>query len=193
MATLNFNTLLVTSTGGQLHRVDVITNNNALVFNPPVALGGGWTHDLLAYDGSGHLFGIAAGTLRRYNVSGSKPGAANITGNTVIDNGFTLKTLAAAGPDWITGTVADGRLLNYRIRGAGDWTGYELKSSTWGSMANLVSPGAGIYYGRTSGGALHRYLDSDPYDGSGADLHGLGQVDASGWTQTLLSAQPFAL
>jgi hypothetical protein len=160
------------------------------VFNPPVALGGGWTHDLLAYDGSGHLFGIAAGTLRRYTVTATKPTAATITANTVIDNGFTLKTLTTTGPDWILGTVADGRLLSYRIRGAGDWTGHELRSSTWQVMTHLLSPGGGIIYGHRPEGSLHHYLDHNPYDGSGTDLYNRGDVDPSGWTQTLLSAQP---
>ncbi len=190
LATLNFNTLLVTSASGQLYRVDVITNNDSLVFNTPIHLGGGWTHDLLTYDGAGHLYGIADGVLRRYNVSGSKP--TTFPGNTVIDGGFTLQTLTAYGPGWILGTTADGRLLSYRIYGAGDWAPHELKSSTWQGMTNLVSPGVGIIYGRTSNGALHRYLDSDPFDNTGADLHGMGTVDDSGWTQILLSAHPFA-
>ncbi len=189
LATLNFNTLLVTSTAGQLYRVDIITNNNSLVFNAPIHLGGGWTHDHLAYDGGGHLFGIADGVLRRYTVTGSKPTA--ITGNTLIGGGFTLKTLTTTGPNWIMGTVADGRLLSYHIRGAGEWgPAYELKDSTWQGMTHLMSPGGGVIYGRTSNGALHRYMDTDPYDGSGSDLHGQGTVDDSGWTQVLLSAQP---
>ena len=54
MATLNFNTLLVTEDEpeGKLYRVDVITNNNSLIFNPPILLGNGHTHDLLAFDGN---------------------------------------------------------------------------------------------------------------------------------------------
>ena len=39
-------------------------------------------------------------------------------------------------------------------------------------------------------GGLLRYSDANPYDGSGADLSGPGTVDAQGWTQVLLSAQP---
>lgn len=76
MATLNFNTILITSTTDQLYRVDVVTNDDSLTFKPPVNLGGGWTHDLLAYDGRGHLYGIADGILVRYTVNSTKPGAA---------------------------------------------------------------------------------------------------------------------
>jgi len=79
MATPNFTTILITSDSGQLHRVDVVTNDNSLTFQPPVPLGGGWTHDLLAYDGKGSLYGIANGTLRPYTVTGAKPGASGIT------------------------------------------------------------------------------------------------------------------
>jgi hypothetical protein len=192
MATLDFNTILVTSTEDELYRVDVSTNNASLVFYPPVRLADGWSHDLLAYDGNGHLFGITGGTLHRYTVRATKPEVADISTALRIDSGFTLKTLTANGPDRITGTTADGRLLSYQIRGADDWTGAVLKASTWGGLTHLLSPGAGIYYGHTANTALNRYLDSDPYDGSGADLHGLGVVDAGGWSQILLSAQPFA-
>jgi murein DD-endopeptidase MepM/ murein hydrolase activator NlpD len=193
LATLNFNTLLVTSTAGALYRVDVITNNNSLSFNPPVYLGGGWTHDLLTYDGSGSLFGIAGGVLRRYTVNAAKPGAGNITGNTQIGTGFALKTLASGGPDRIVGTTSSGLLLSYRIRGAGDWSRYELRSSTWQVFDHLVSPGAGLILAHQPSGALLRYLDTDPYDGAGDDILRMSDVDAGGWTQTLLSAQPFAL
>ncbi|MGW8989873.1 hypothetical protein ACWGRF_08095 [Streptomyces zhihengii] len=191
MATLNFNTVLVTSTAGQLYRVDVITNNDSLRFETPVHLGGGWTHDLLTYDGSGHLYGIADGTLRRYAIGAAKPNASHITGNTMIDTGFALRTLTSTGPDWLLGTTSAGELLSYRIRGAGDWSRYELRSSTWQTMDNLIAPGGGAFYGhRADGGSVHAYLDTLPDNGSGADLTGTGTVDASGWTQTLLSAQP---
>ncbi|MEU5941344.1 hypothetical protein ABZ807_19660 [Micromonospora sp. NPDC047548] len=190
MATLNFNTILVTSPTGGLYRVDVITNNTSLTFNAPVYLGGGWTHDLLAYDGNGHLFGIADGVLQRYTVTATKPALSNITSRVVIDGGFTLKTLTTTGPDWILGTVSDGRLLSYRIQGAGDWTSAALRTSTWQVFDSLTSPGGGVYFGHKSDGSLYRYLDENPYDLNGSDLTGLGTVDDSGWTQVLLSAQP---
>ncbi|GIH03837.1 hypothetical protein Rhe02_19040 [Rhizocola hellebori] len=189
MATLNFNTLLVTNPGGQLFRVDVITNNESLVFNAPVLLGGGWTHDLLAYDGHGSLFGIADGTLRRYTITATKPAASNITSNTVIDNGFTLKTLTTTGTGWILGTTSSGLLLSYRIRGAGDWDRYELRGSTWQVFDNLMARGP-VYFGHRPEGSMHRYIDDNPLDGNGSDLTGEGLVDEAGWTQYLLSVQP---
>jgi hypothetical protein len=190
MATLNFNTVLVTSPGGELYRVDVITNNTSLTFNAPVALGGGWTHDLLAYDGHGSLYGIADGTLRRYTVSATKPGAGNITSDGIIGEGFTLKTLTATGQDWLLGTTSGGALLSYQIRSAGNWSRYELRSSTWQAFRHLLSAGGGVYFGHNGEGGLLRYTDAGPYDGSGADLRGPDTVDAQGWSQVLLSARP---
>ncbi|NUT18687.1 MAG: DUF1906 domain-containing protein [Hamadaea sp.] len=190
MATLNFSTVLVTSNFGNLYRINVITNNDELVFERPAYLGSGWTHDLLAYDGDGSLFGIADGVLRRYTVSAAKPEAGDITNNTKIDSGFTLKTLTTTGPDWILGTASDGRLLSYKINGAGSWKGYELKSSTWNVFDNLLSPGGGVYFGHRPEGSLFRYIDTNPFNGSGSDITGAGAVDTSGWTQYLLSAQP---
>jgi hypothetical protein len=190
MATLNFNTILVTSPTGQLYRVDVITNKNALTFNPPVALGDGWTHDLLTYDGYGHLYGIADGTLRRYTISGSKPSASSIVSNGVIGGGFVLKTLTATGQDWLLGTTSDGRLVSYKIRGADDWNRYELRSTTWQVFDSLASAGGGVYFGHRPDGSLYRYTDDDPFDGNSDDFTDADPVDTSGWTQILLSAQP---
>jgi hypothetical protein len=190
MATLNFNTVLVTSPGGQLYRVDVITNSASLAFNEPVPLGGGWTHDLLAYDGRGSLYGIADGALRRYTVSTAKPGAGGITSDGLIGSGFTLKTLTATGQDWLLGTTSGGQLLSYKIRGAEDWSRYELRSSTWQGFRHLLSAGGGIYFGHDAEGGLLRYTDANPFDGSGADVRGPDTVDAQGWTQVLLSARP---
>jgi hypothetical protein len=190
MATLNFNTVLVTNDAGHLFRIDVITNNNSLVYNAPVEIGTGWTHQLLSYDGYGHLFGIAAGVLRRYNVAGSKPGATSITGGVTINSGFTLKTLTTTGQDWILGTTTAGQLISYKIRGAEDYSRYELRSTTWQVFDSLISGGGGVYFGHRPEGSLHRYMDDDPFDGRSDDLDGEGTVDASGWTQVLLSAQP---
>ncbi|MFG1969783.1 M23 family metallopeptidase [Nonomuraea fuscirosea] len=192
MATLNYNTILLTKAGsdGMLYRVDVRTNGDTLEFEPPVHLGNGYTHDHLAYDGDGHLYGIAAGTLRRYTITTTKPVLADITNNTLIGDGFTLKTLTTAGPDWLLGTTASGQLLSYRVKGAGDWKRHQLRDATWQNFTHLLSPGAGVYYGHHPAGALYRYHDADPYDGKGDDLTGHGTVDATGWTQSLLSAQP---
>lgn len=193
LATLNFNTLLVTSPGGVLHRVDVITNNTSLQFSTPVALGGGWTHDMLTYDGHGHLYGIADGTLMSYVVSRPKPATSHIGQRTVIGPGFTMRTLAASGDDWLVGISAAGVLRSYRIAADHTWTGATL-ADRWSTFDRLVSPGYGLYYGQTRDGALYRYLDHNPYDFDGADIQYFGNdpVDTQGWTQILLSAQPFA-
>ncbi|GIJ51945.1 hypothetical protein Val02_88310 [Virgisporangium aliadipatigenens] len=190
MATLNFNTILVTNAEGHLFRVDVLTNNNSLIFEPPVKIGEGWTHHHLAYDGYGHLFGIAGedGQLRRYNVTTAKP--TSIGGNTFIKAGFTLKTLTATGQDWILGTTNGGQLISYKINGPNDTPRYELRSTTWQVFDSLFSAGGGIYFGHKPEGSLHRYVDRDPFDGRSDDLVGAGTVDDAGWTQVLLSAQP---
>ncbi|MGP3919119.1 hypothetical protein [Nonomuraea sp. 10N515B] len=193
MATLNHNTLLVTEdgTGGRLYRVDVITVRDTVIFEKPVFLGTGWTHDLLAYDGSSYLFGIADGALRRYKLTADKPALADITGNTLIGNGFTLKTLTATGPSWILGTTSAGALISYKINGAASWQRYQLRDTTWQVFDQLLSPGGGVYYGhRNAEGSVHRYFDENPYDGRGDDLTGQGVVDTEGWTQVLLSANP---
>jgi hypothetical protein len=162
------------------------------VFAPPVDLGGGWVHKLLAYDGRGSLFGIAGSSLRRYTVTAAKPSAANITANTLIDDGFVLDTLTAAAPGWILGTTSAGQLLSYQIRGAGDWSRYALATSGW-TMTHLTSPGNGVYYARNAAGGLLRFADAAPTNGSGTDITAFpgDPVDAGGWTQILLSAQPY--
>ncbi|WP_187414564.1 M23 family metallopeptidase [Nonomuraea sp. PA05] len=192
IATLNFNTLLVTKndSSGMLYRVDIRTNNETLEFEPPVQLGTGYTHDHLAYDGKSHLYGIADGTLRRYTITATKPALTNITDNTLIGTGFTLKTLTTTGADWLLGTTAGGQLISYRINGAGNWQRHQLRDATWQGFDHLLSPGAGVYYGHAPNGSLHRYHDADPYDGQDNDLTGPDTVDATGWSQTLLSAQP---
>ena len=192
MATLNFNTILITATDGALYRIDVRTNSSSLIYDPPIPIGGGWTHDLLAYDGHDHLFGIADGVLHRYTIIDDKPGVTSIVNNTVIDSGFTLKTLASTGANWIVGTTSSGQLRAYYIRGVGDWSPYVLRSSTWQVFSHLVSPGDGVLLGH-NGGGMNQYVDINPFDGLGADLVGNGAVDTSGWTQILLSAQPDAL
>ncbi|TMR02415.1 hypothetical protein ETD86_54225, partial [Nonomuraea turkmeniaca] len=49
--------------------------------------GTGFTHELLAYDGNSHLFGIAGGVLRRYTVNAAKPARANILAGELIGSG----------------------------------------------------------------------------------------------------------
>jgi hypothetical protein len=54
MATLNFNTVLVTSIAGDLYRVDVQTNNTTLALAGVEKIwDGGWTFDKMVYDGAG--------------------------------------------------------------------------------------------------------------------------------------------
>jgi hypothetical protein len=190
MATLNFNTILITDTGGELYRIDVITNNTSLGYKPAVRIASGWTHDLLTYDGNTHLFGIADGTLRRYTVSATKPTGADLSSGQLIDTGFALTTLTATASNWLLGNTADGTLRSYKIVGTDSWSGYTLKTGWY--FTHLMSPGSGVYYGHTSSGGMYHYLDADPFDGSGADLAYFGNdpVDTSGWTQILLSTQP---
>ncbi|MEO3803474.1 M23 family metallopeptidase [Nonomuraea sp. B1E8] len=193
IATLNFNTLLVTKDndpGGKLYRVDIRTNRDTLTFDPPVYLASGYTHELLAYDGKSHLYGIANGTLRRYTITATKPTPTSITGNTVIGKGFTLKTLTTTGPDWLLGTTTQGELISYQIRGADSWQRHQLRDTTWQVFDHLLSPGGGVYYGHHPDHSMHSYIDSDPYDGRDDDLSKQNTVDTNGWSQTLLSAQP---
>ncbi|MFI5754718.1 tachylectin-related carbohydrate-binding protein [Streptomyces sp. NPDC051569] len=195
MATLNFNTVLVTSTAGALYRVDVLTNNNSLALSGVEKIAdSGWTHDKLTYDGHGHLYGTtAAGLLLRYNVSQPKPqGSQHIGQRTEIGTGFTLKTLTATADDRLSATTADGRLLDYKISDTGSWQRAQLKATGWSGFDQLLSPGGGLYYGRLPTGAMYWYKDANPTDGSGADIsyHLDDPVNTRGWTQTLLSAQP---
>ena len=189
MATLNFNTVLITSTDGDLYRVDVGSNKTAVTYTRTRIAEGGWAHDHLAYDGT-HLYGITGGVLRRYTIDVAKPDGDDITDDTLIDHGFTLKTLTAASPSRILGTTSDGRLLWYKINGAGDWQQYVLRGSTWQVFDMMMSPGKGVYYGHRPDGSLYRYLDRNAGDGDGGDIIGFGAVDTSGWSQVLLSAQP---
>lgn len=191
MATLNFNTILMTDTGGNLYRIDVITNRDTLGYNPPVRIATGWTHQLLTYDANTHLFGIHNGDLRRYTVSATKPTAADISAGQLIGSGFYLNTLAATASNWLIGTTPAGRLHSYKLTSAGGWEGHTLATDHWYFDA-FLSPGNGVYYGKTGGDGLYRYLDSNPFDDTGADIQSFPNdpVDTSGWTQTLLSVQP---
>lgn len=195
LATLNFNTLLVTSTSGVLYRVDVVTNSASLTFNDPIDVQHGWTHNLLSYDGHGHLYGTTSGgSLLQYLVSAAKPGTNQIGQRREIGSGgFALKTLAAAGDDRLIATASDGRLISYAVSQTGTtYTRGQLDDAGWQSFENLVSPGGGLYYGKNPDGAMYWYEDDDPADGSGTDIayHLNDPVASRGWTQYLLSADP---
>ena len=191
MATLNFNTLIIAATTGQLYRVDIGSVKSTVTFTTTKIADKGWAYDHLAYDGYGHLFGISNGKLRRWNVTVGKH-SFQLGSSGVVDTGFVLKSFTTAGNNWILGTTSDGRLLSYRISAGYDWTGYTLESSGWSGVRNLLSPGGGAYYGRYADGSMYHYYDVSPYDGSGADIiyHLNDPVDTRGWTQVVLSAQP---
>jgi hypothetical protein len=190
LAALNFNTLLVTSPAGELFRVDIRTNKTSVTFDAPLRVKtGGWTHELLAYDGAGSLFGYVNGKLHRYSVSGAKPTNGSITNYTVVDGSFNFKTLTATGPGWVLGTTDTGDLKSYKITGTA-WSGGTIKAA-W-HHTHVLSPGGGYYYGRMPAGSLYHYQDRNPYDFNGSDLvyNSDDPVNDRGWTQVLLSAQP---
>ncbi|MFC0541477.1 tachylectin-related carbohydrate-binding protein [Kutzneria chonburiensis] len=191
LAALNSNTLLVTSPAGQLYRVDIVTNKNSLTFSTLTPLGGGWTHDMLTYDGHGHLYGIADGKLISYVVSRPKPAESQIGGRVEIGAGFTMRTIAGTGDDWVLGISTTGVLRSYHVAADYSWTGVTL-ADRWSTFDRIVSPGYGLYYAQTRDGALYRYFDHNPYDLNGSDIEGFGTdpVDTHGWTQIQLSAVP---
>jgi hypothetical protein len=194
MAALNFNTVLVTSTGDHIFRIDVLSTTPTLTFGTPVDIGRGWNHGQLAYDGAGSLYGIAGGLLVRYTVTTAKPAEpTDFASRTEIATGFTLTTLTATGPGWILGRRTDGVLRSYSIAGAGAWTGYNLASSGWTTYKQVTSPGAGLYYGQTTAGGMDWFKDAAPFDGVGTDIqvHADDPVDTAGWNQPLISAVPF--
>ncbi len=193
MTALNFNTVLVTSTDNHLFRVDVLSTTPTLTFGTPVDIGRGWTHDRLAYDGAGSLYGIVGNLLLRYTVTAAKPAVpADVANRTEIGTGFTLKNLTATGPGWILGVRTDGVLRSYAISAAGTWTGYNLTSG-WANHQQVVSPGAGLYYAQTTTGGMLWFKDAAPFDGVGTDIqaHADDPVDTTGWNQPLISAVPF--
>jgi hypothetical protein len=190
LVALNRNTLLATSPTGDLHRIDVITNNKSLDFKITDApIEKGWTHDLLAFDGS-HLYGIANNVLSRYAVSRAKPGAAQIGSRQEISGGWTLSTLTATAPNWLLAVANDGSLLSYRVNGPKDFDRHELKSGRWSSINQLISGGSGYYLGRADNGSLGQYIDANPFDGKGGDIKYGKDIDAKGWTQHLITAVP---
>lgn len=154
-------------------------------------LGGGWTHDMLTYDGHGHLYGIADGKLISYVVSRPKPAESQIGGRVEIGAGFTMRTIAGTGDDWVLGISTAGVLRSYHVAADHTWTGVTL-ADRWSTFDRIVSPGYGLYYAQTRDGALYRYFDHNPYDLNGSDIEGFGTdpVDTHGWTQIQLSAVP---
>ncbi|WP_019900863.1 trypsin-like serine protease [Salinispora arenicola] len=194
LATLNSDTLLVTSTTGSLYRVD-ITGTQPLTFTRTAErLGGGWSHDLLVYDGYGSLFGRAGGTWLRYTVTKAKPAdpATDLIDRTVIvSSGFGVPTLAATGEGRLLATYTDGKLIAYTAVGADDWSRADLATSGWADATSLFSPGGGLYYRRDGNGVVTGYLDMSPFNDSGTDISPYTPTGttSSGW-DPILSAQP---
>lgn len=189
MATLNYNTLLVASDEGELYRIDVISNRDEVIYEKTRFASSGWGYDHLAYDGSGRLFGIAGGLLRRIDVTVGTH-SFRVDNSAVIGTGFPLKTLTTTGPDRILGVSVTGELIWYKINGPGDWNRYSLKPDTWDVFQNLMCAGGGVYLGQRPEGSLFYYVDRNPGDGDGDDISAAQAVDTAGWSQKLLSAQP---
>ncbi|MET7666803.1 trypsin-like serine protease [Micromonospora luteifusca] len=196
MATLNENTVLITDTGGNMHRVDV-TGFDPLTFTSTNILSGFSPYNRMTYDGYGSLYYLHGTTnqLYRRTVTSAKPTGADINRGTAIDTGFSQKTITSPGAGRILGTISDGRLISYRIYGdgGGGWTVGTLATTGWAAATHLLSPGGGVYYTRNAAGRLDRFRDANPLDGSGADITAFPNdpVSVSGWDQVLLSARPW--
>jgi Peptidase family M23/Tachylectin len=184
LVALDYNTLFATD-GNNLYKVEVINFQNAAGSVRAAAVErGGWTHDKLAYDGFGHLYGIADGQLRRYNLAG---GTYAVVSNTLLGaSGWNLRTVTGAANEWLLATTARGELVSYDLNPVAR---HSLRPNTW-LFTNLVSPGGGVYYAQSGEGALFHYVDRNPIDGHGADISAGRLIDRSGWTQRLLTAQP---
>ncbi|WP_173159419.1 trypsin-like serine protease [Phytohabitans suffuscus] len=195
MATLNSDTVLVTTTGGDLYRVDITSFQPLRYTRTEQRLSGGWTHDRLVYDGHGSLFGQAGSSMLRYTVTKPKPAdsSTDLTNRTVIGaSGWTLQTLTTTGKGHLLTTVSDGRLRAYTVDTASSWTAANLALTGWNGFTSLVSPGGGLYYRRDTNGVLTGYLDTSPFDGSGTDLAAYlpTGTTSDGW-DPILSALPY--
>jgi hypothetical protein len=189
MATINSNTILLTDTAFHLYRIDITSNRDALTYTISKPLGSTWSHRLLTYDGSAHLFGLAGHHLLRYNLTADKPTGADITSRLDIGGGFTGNTLTSTAPDHLLATVSPGELVAYQIDAGGQSHRQSLRATGW-PYKNVLSPGGGVYFTRTNNDGLLQYVDANPLDGSGSDIGALVTIASGGWTQILLSAQP---
>ena len=186
LVALDYKTLLATDSSGNLHKLDVVTNSTGGTVRDTVWVSGGWTHDHLAYDGAGHLYGTAGGNLLRYDLSS---GFTSIGPRRIVaQGGYVVDTLFANAPNSLIATNADGALINYKMNPAKSTVSrHVLRSSTW-RFRNMISPGGGVYYGQTTAGAMNHYTDADPVDGSGTDISYPKAISTRGWTQHLLTA-----
>jgi hypothetical protein len=184
LVALDYNTLFATD-GNSLYKIEVInfsdTNGSVKVSTVDT---GGWTQEHLAYDGYGHLYGVANGQLRRYDLAG---GTYGIVRNTLLgDSGWVFATVTGAANGWMLATTTAGELVSYDLDPIAR---HSLRPRTW-VFQNLVSPGGGVYYAQDEDGALYHYVDRDPTDGKGSDISAGKLIDKQGWTQRLLTAQP---
>ena len=188
LVALDYKTLLATDSSGNLHKLDVVTNSTGGTVRDTVWVSGGWTHDHLAYDGAGHLYGTAGGNLLRYDLSS---GFTSIGPRQIVaQGGYVVDTLFANAPNSLIATNADGALINYKVNPTTNSVGrHVLRSSTW-RFRNMISPGGGVYYGQTTAGAMNHYIDTNPVDGSGTDISYPKAISTRGWTQHLLAAVP---
>ncbi|WP_281943902.1 S1 family peptidase [Micromonospora sp. AKA38] len=195
LATLSSDTLLVTN-GGDLHRVDVTSVQPLTFTRTTERLGGGWTHDRLVYDGNGSLFGQAGSVLHRYTVAKAKPADAttDLPNHVVpIASGFGVQSLGANGKGHLITTTSTGALATYVVTPAGAWDGrFDPATSGWTGVTSLFSPGGGQYYRRDANGVLTGYLETRPFDTSGADLAAYVPTGtaSAGW-DAILSAQSY--
>jgi predicted chitinase len=194
MATLNHNTILVTTAPGALYRIDITGNTKKLTFDAPVPMAtSGWTYDKLAADGAGHLFatGGTNGQLWRWDLAAKKPTGGQIASKTRMGSGVILKTMTGMSGGRLLGTTSGGKLIAVHAPGAGRITMSTLGTSGWGGVSALTSPGGGLFFARTdSTGAFSTRKDANVADGRGTDISLVGTVDSTGWTQKVLSAAP---
>ena len=194
MATLNTNTILVTTTTGALYRLDVTGQSTKLTIAAPVQLAAsGWTYDKLTADGFGHLFatGGTNGQLWRWDLGTKKPQLSDLKNKTRIGAGVLTKSLTGVGGGWLIGNTSGGQLVSIRANGEGSLKQTTLIGSGWGGVSALMSPGGGLFFARTAAtGALSTRRDADITNGSGADIALIGTVDSTGWDQKVLSAGP---
>ncbi|HRC41251.1 MAG TPA: hypothetical protein PLK69_07035, partial [Tetrasphaera sp.] len=153
MATLNTNTILVTTTTGALYRLDVTGQSTKLTIAAPVQLAAsGWTYDKLTADGFGHLFatGGTNGQLWRWDLGTKKPQLSDLKNKTRIGAGVLTKSLTGVGGGWLIGNTSGGQLVSIRANGEGSLKQTTLIGSGWGGVSALMSPGGGLFFARTA-------------------------------------------
>ncbi|GAA1800510.1 glycoside hydrolase family 19 protein [Nostocoides veronense] len=194
LAALSHDTLLVTTTGGALYRVDITSKTKTLKFATPVPMAyTGWTYDKLATDGAGHLFATLGtnGQLFRWDLLAKKPTGGQIANKVRMGSGVLVSTLTGVAGSRLMGTTTSGKLIGINTPGAGRITQSTLASTGYDGVGGLASAGGGLFFSRTAATeALTTRKDANIADGVGTDISLIGSVDTSGWTQKLISAAP---